>query len=76
VPAITWKETPPSWTGLLDGVPVCTLKVKDIGGCTAHWLGDRLWAPPAHLPKDTPQVTRFFPGLAEAKSAVEEALGA
>jgi hypothetical protein len=73
---ITWKETTPSWTALLDGVPICTLKGKDIGGWAASWLDDRLWAPPAHLPKATPQPMRFFPSLEEAKSAVEQALQA
>ena len=71
---ITWKETHPSWTALLDGVPVCTLKPKDIGGCIASWLDGRLWAPPGHLPKAAPQATRFFAGIEDAKSAVEQAL--
>ena len=74
--SITWQATHPSLTGLLDGVPVCTLKVKDIGGCTAHWLDGRLWAPPAHLPKAAPQATRFFADVEEAKSAVEQTLSA
>ena len=71
---ITWKETPPTWTALLDGAPACTLKGKDIGGWTASWVGDRLWAPPAHMPKAAPQPTRFFMNLEEAKAAVEAAL--
>lgn len=71
---ITWKDTPTVCTASLDDVPVCTLKVKDIGGIAASWLGDRLWPPPSHLPKAAPQPTRFFPDLAEAKAAVEEAL--
>lgn len=72
---ITWKETPPVWTALLDDAPVCTLKGKDIGGWTASWAGNRLWPPPAHLPKATPQATRFFMNLDEAKAAVEAELG-
>lgn len=71
---ITWKETPPTWTALQDDTPVCTLKGKDIGGWTATWTGDRLWAPPAHMPKAAPQATRFFMSLEEAKAAVEAAL--
>lgn len=73
---ITWKEAPSLWTAQLDGVPVCSLKGKDIGGWAASWLDDRLWAPPAHLPKATPQPTRFFVNLTEAKTAVELALQA
>lgn len=72
---ITWKEAPSTWTALLDGAEVCTLKYKDIGGYTAAWLDGRLWAPPSHLPKAPPQATRFFTGLEEAKAAVEEMLG-
>lgn len=72
--ALAWKETPPTWTALLDGQPVCALKGKDIGGWAASWLDGRLWAPPAHLPKATPQATRFFISLEEAKSAVEQTL--
>jgi hypothetical protein len=74
MPSITWSDTPPGVTAMLDGVAVCTLKSKDIGGCAASWLDGRLWAPPAHLPKATPQSTRFFMGLAEAKQAVEQTL--
>ncbi len=73
---ITWKEAPSLWTALLDGVPVCALKGKDIGGWAASWLDARLWAPPAHLPKATPQPTRFFTDLTEAKTAVEQTLAA
>jgi hypothetical protein len=40
----------------------------------ASWLDDRLWAPPSHLPKATPQTTRFFMALDEAKQAVEQVL--
>lgn len=72
---ITWKETPPVWTALLDDAPVCTLKGKDIGGWTASWLGERLWPAPTHLPKATPQATRFFTDREEAKAAVETELG-
>ncbi|MBT0571143.1 hypothetical protein KIK84_12470 [Curvibacter sp. CHRR-16] len=72
---VTWKQTAPTWVALIDDEPVCTLKGKDIGGWTASWHGDRLWQPPAHLPKASPQATRFFMDLAEAKAAVEEALG-
>jgi len=71
---ITWNETPTVYTALLDDVPVCTLKVKDIGGVAASWLGERLWPPPSHMPKAAPQPTRFFPALDEAKAAVEKAL--
>ena len=73
---ITWIENKPTWTALLDNVPVCTLRTKDIGGCTADWLDGRMWAPPAHMPKATPQTTRFFGGVDEAKQAVELALRA
>ena len=38
------------------------------------WLIDRLWPPPSHLPKAAPQSTRFFPGIDDAKTAVEQAL--
>lgn len=71
---ITWIENKPTWTALLDNVPVCTLRSKDIGGCTADWLGGRLWAPPAHMPKAAPQTTRFFASVEDAKQAVEQAL--
>jgi hypothetical protein len=74
MPNITWKKAPSSWTALVDDVAVCTLKCKDIGGCTASWLDGRLWAPPSHLPKATPQPTRFFAGVEEAKSVVEQSL--
>ena len=73
---VTWQEVKPYWTALLDEVPTCTLKGKDIGGWSATWLGDRLWAPPAHLPKATPQPMRFFVDLAEAKAAVEQLVSA
>ena len=72
--AITWKEAPRLWTALVDDVPVCTLKGKDIGGWAASWLDDRLWPPPGHLPKAAPQTTRFFTNLEEAKAAVEQTL--
>ena len=71
---VSWTETPTLWTALVDGNPVCSLKVKDIGGCTGSWLDGRLWAPPAHMPKAPPQPTRFFAGLAEGKTAVEQQL--
>ncbi len=71
---ITWNDAPSVYTALFDGTPVCTLKVKDIGGVAASWLDDRLWPPPSHMPKAPPQPTRFFANLAEAKAAVEEAL--
>jgi hypothetical protein len=73
---IAWKETPRVWTALLDDVPICALRKKDIGGWAASWLDDRLWAPPGHMPKAAPQPIRFFTDLAEAKSAVEQALNA
>ena len=72
--SITWNETPTVCTALLDDVPVCTLKPKDIGGFTASWLNGRLWAPPSHMPKAAPQETRFFMGLEDAKLAVEQSL--
>jgi len=71
---IHWNDTPSLCTASLDDVPVCTLKLKDIGGWIAQWTGERLWAPPSHMPKATPQPTRFFPALDEAKAAVEKAL--
>ena len=72
MPLIHWNETPTLWTAKLGDVPVCTLKAKDIGGCTASWLDGRLWAPLAHMPKATPQSTRFFAGFEEARLAVEQ----
>jgi len=71
---ITWNDTPTVCTVLLDDVPVCTLKTKDIGGVAASWLDDRLWPPPSHMPKAAPQPTRFFTTLGEAKAAVEQFL--
>ncbi len=71
---VIWQDSPGLYTALVDGVPVCELKPKDIGGVTASWLNDRLWAPPGHMPKAMPQPTRFFPGLEDAKSAVEQTL--
>ena len=71
---ITWNETPGAWTATVNGMPVCTLKAKDIGGCTASWLNGLLWAPPAHMPRATPQPTCFFSSLNDAKLAVEQRL--
>lgn len=71
---IRWNDTPSLCIASLDDVQVCSLKLKDIGGWTASWTDERLWAPPSHLHKATPQATRFFPGLDEAKAAVEQAL--
>jgi len=71
---ITWNETSTLCTALLDDVPVCTLKPKDIGGYTASWLDGRLWAPPSHMPKAAPQVTCFFARIEDAKLAVEKYL--
>ncbi len=71
---IHWNETPTLWTALLGDVPVCTLKAKDIGGCTASWTGDRLWAPLPHMPRAAPQPTRFFSSFEEARQAVEQQL--
>ncbi len=71
---VTWSEASALWTAMLDDVPVCVLKPKDIGGCTAHWLQGRMWAPPSHLPRALPQPTRFFSTMAEAKQAVEQSL--
>jgi len=71
---ITWTETPALWTALINEVPICVLKAKDIGGCTAHWLDGRLWAAPGHLPRATPQPTRFFSKFEEARQAVEQTL--
>lgn len=71
---ITWQNSPSLCTALLDDVPVCTLKTKDIGGVAASWLDERRWAPPSHMPKAAPQDTRFFSDMAEARLAVEQAL--
>ena len=71
---VNWTESASAWTATVDEVPVCTLKVKDIGGCTASWLNGLLWAPPAHMPKAQPQPTCFFFGVEEAKLAVEQQL--
>jgi hypothetical protein len=71
---ISWKDSTTLYIALVDNVPVCELRPKDIGGVTASWLNDSLWAPPGHLPKAAPQQTRFFFGVAEAKAAVEEVL--
>lgn len=59
---------------MLDDLPICSLKSKDIGGCAATWLDNRLWPPPPHLPKAAPQATRFFASVDEAKAAVDQAL--
>lgn len=74
MPTITWKDTPPTWTALLNEAPICTLKKKDIGGFTASWNDGRLWPAPSHLPKAQPQQVRFFNSLDEAKASVEQAL--
>lgn len=71
---VNWNETPLESTALLDGIPVCSIKTKDIGGCIANWLNGRKWGPPAHLPKATPQDSKFFPDKESAKLAVEHAL--
>ncbi len=71
---VSWTETPTLWTASQNGMPVCSLKAKDIGGCTASWLNGRLWAPPAHMPRAMPQPTRFFAGFDEAREAVEQQL--
>ncbi len=71
---ISWNDSPALYTALLDGVPVCELKTKDIGGVTASWLNERLWPPPSHLPKAAPQPTRFFSDVKDAKTEVERAL--
>jgi hypothetical protein len=73
---LIWSDGPGVCTAVLNEVPVCSLKSKDIGGVIASWLDDRLWPPPAHLPKAAPQPTRFFANIADAKAAVEEALKA
>lgn len=74
---VIWTPQPPtSWVATENGQAVCTLKGKDIGGWTATWEGDRLWHPPAHMPKAKPQPMRFFSSLEEAKAAVEQALAA
>jgi len=72
--SITWNETPSVSIALLDDVPVCSLKSKDIGGVAASWLDGRLWAAPSHTPKAAPQPMRFFMGLQDAKTAVEQVL--
>jgi hypothetical protein len=71
---IIWSESPAMWTAMLGEVPVCVLKAKDIGGCTAQWLDGQLWAAPRHLPRAMAQPTRFFAHLEEAKWAVEQSL--
>ena len=71
---VEWNESPSAWTAVHNGEPVCMLKLKDIGGCTANWLNKMLWAPPSHMPKAIPQPTRFFPDVDEAKLAVEQQL--
>jgi hypothetical protein len=71
---VSWNQSPGVWTAMLNGEPVCALKAKDIGGCVASWLNGRLWAPPGHMPKATPQPTKFFHGVDEAKTAVEQLL--
>ncbi len=71
---IRWNDTPSLCIALVDDAPVCSLKLKDIGGWTASWTDERLWVPPSHLPKAMPQPTRFFPALDEAKAAVAQAL--
>lgn len=72
---VTWNHNPPStWVATVDGQAVCSIKRKDIGGWTAGWSDERLWPVPSHLPKATPQPTRFFSDLDEAKLAVEQAL--
>jgi hypothetical protein len=71
--SIIWNDVPGLSTALVDDVPVCALKVKDIGGVAANWLDDRLWPAPSHMPKAIPQNTRFFMALDEAKLAVEQA---
>ncbi|RFO98644.1 hypothetical protein DIC66_01800 [Rhodoferax lacus] len=68
---ITWIETPHTRTALLGDVPVCTIKVKDIGGCTALWLNGMLWPAPAHMPKAPMQSGCFFSSVADAKLAIE-----
>lgn len=74
---ISWDHSPPTtWIATVDGQAVCSVKRKDIGGWTAAWTDERLWPPPAHLPKATPQPMRFFGSLEEAKAAVEVALAA
>ncbi|TXH90856.1 MAG: hypothetical protein E6Q78_03490 [Rhodoferax sp.] len=69
---VTWTHTPPIWTAMVNGEVVCTLKGKDIGGWTANWVGERLWPAPLHMPKATPQATRFFMDLNEAKAEVAQ----
>lgn len=71
---LVWTETPAAWTAVLDDVPVCVLRKKDIGGCIAQWLDGRLWSAPRHLPRAMPQPTRFFSRFEEARQAVEQAL--
>ena len=71
---VTWNESPGMWTAVVGDTPVCTLKSKDIGGCIANWQNGLLWAPPAHMPKATPQPSCFFSNLDDAKRAVEQRL--
>jgi hypothetical protein len=71
---VIWNESPGTWTAQIGETPVCTLKTKDIGGCTATWLNGMLWAPPAHMPKAKPQPACFFSNVEDAKQAVEKRL--
>lgn len=74
---VSWDNNlPTTWTAMVDGKAICSIKRKDIGGWTAAWADDRLWPVPAHLPKAMPQPTRFFSSLEEALAAVEQALSA
>lgn len=72
--AVAWSLVGSAWVAHLNGVEVCNLKPKDIGGWTACWVGDRTWPPPTHMPKAMPQSTKFFMDLADAKKSVEVAL--
>lgn len=70
----TWEESTSACTAVVEGIPVCMIKFKDIGGWTATWLDHRRWAPPTHLPKAIAQESKFFPAKDDAKAAVEQAL--
>lgn len=74
---VSWNHEPPTtWTAMMNGQTVCSVKQKDIGGWMAHWTDERLWPAPTHLPKATPQPMRFFSSLEEARQAVEQVLSA
>ena len=41
---VSWDHNPPTtWTAMVDGQAICSVKRKDIGGWTAAWEDERLW---------------------------------